>query len=250
MYFQTEDGETTESADEFEFDTEDNSSDIEDVRDATFNYDHVPNWKRIYAGISGMNSMKKTWLKSHLNNCWDMYDVLKRMSNTNTVEHLTIQVGVVEYESTPNDDFMAEPFPKSFTALKTLRIVSPSDNTQSFLRHFICALPNMTKCILDMDVTHPSVQDTIANLVASAKNLEILVLKLPAMNLDHLLYMKLIGIQYCKSVELSTERKSLQIYISSSTQKDKCLAELKDLYDEKTIAINVRSFCDWETNPI
>lgn len=249
LYFKTEDED--DSGDELDLDSGESDSDIDDVRDPTFNanFDHITKWKGIYAGFSRMNNVKKAWLKSYFTNCSDLYDVLKTMAIKNSIEHLTIQVSTFEHESIHNDDFLAQPFPQTFTALKTLRIVSPSNDTQKFLRHFIQALPNMTKCILDMEGIHRLVQDTIANLVGSAKNLEILVLKTPSMNLDHLLYMKLIGIQYCRSI-LSTDRKPLQIYFNSHQQQDKCLAELKDHYDESCIAIKVRSFCDWETNPV
>lgn len=230
-------------------DTEDTDSDIDEVRDTTFHNDHINNWKRIYAGLSRMNNLKRTWLKSHFSDCSDLYDVLKTMAHKNTVEHLTIQVSELKHEFAQNDDFMAKPFPMGFTALKTLRIVSPSDNTQPFLHHFISALPNLTKCVLDMEETHRSVQDTIANLVASANVLDILVLKLPSMNLDYLLYMKLVGILYCKSLP-SAQTKPLHIYFNSHQQLKKCRDKLQEYYDEKIIAIKIRSFCDWETNPV
>lgn len=234
-----------------EFDSEDSDSDIDDVRDPEFNAntDHVTNWKSIYSCLHEMNYLKRTWLKSHFTNCADLYATLKMMAKKNTVEHLTIQVSTLAHDFVQKDDFLAEQFPQGFTALKTIRLISPSNETQSFIRHFVQSLPNMTKCVLDAEKIDRCVQDTIANLVAAAKNLEILVLKMPAMNFDHLLYMKLMGIQYCKSRSMA-EVKPLVIYINSIPQQFKCLNELKDHYDEAIIAVRIKSFMTWETDPI
>lgn len=253
-YFsQTEEGETTfeDSGDEDDFDMEDSDSDIDDVRDPELNanIDHVAKWKEVYAGMNKMNQLKKTWLKSHFTNCSDLYDILKDMGTQNTLEHLTIQFSILEDDFTFNDDFLAEPFPQGFTMLKALRLISPSIDTQSFIRHFVRFLPNMTKCILDMDKIDRFVQDTICNLVDAAENLEILALKMPAMNIDSLLYLKLLDVQFCK-LKRSAGMRPLNIYINSSPQKTKCLTELKEKYNENVVAIKIRSFMTWETDPL
>lgn len=179
----------------------------------------------------------------------DLYDILKVMSKKNTVEHLTIQVSTLAHDFIQKDEFLAKPFPRGFTALKTLRLISPSIDTQAFIRHFVQYLPNMTKCILDVEKIDRSVQDTITNLVEAASNLEVLALKMPSMNFDHLLYMKLLGIKYTKSIR-SAEMIPLNIYINSIPQQKKCLTELKDNYDETVCAIKIKSFMTWETNPL
>lgn len=196
-----------------------------------------------------MNNLKKTWLKSHFTDCSDLYDTVKVLAKKNLVNYLTIQVSTLQHDFIQNEHILNEPFPRTFTALKTLRLISPSNDTQPFLRHFIQSLPNLTKCILDMENIDRSVQDTIATIVEAGSNLEILGLKMPAMNLDHLLYMKLIGIKFYKSTT-TNETKPLHIYISSRPQRGKCLAELKDQYDEKIIAIKIKSFMTWENDPL
>lgn len=234
-----------------EFDSEDSDSDIDDVRDPEFdaNTDHVTRWKSIYSCLHEMNYLKRIWLKSHFTNCADLYDTLKMLAKKNTLEHLTIQVSTLVHDFVQKDDFLAEKFPQGFTALKTIRLISLSNETQSFVRHFVRSLPNVTRCVLDAEKIDRCVQDTIANLVAVAENLETLVLKMPAMNFDHLLYMKLMGIQYCKSKGMA-KVKPLVIYINSIPQQTKCLNELKDRYDEAIIAVRIKSFMTWETDPI
>lgn len=171
------------------------------------------------------------------------------MAVKNTVEYLTIQVNKDKNDFEPINFGLSTPFPQSFTNLKTLRIISPSNESQPCILHFIPALPNLTKFILDMDGIDPIIKETISNVIVSAKNLEILVLKMPAINFDHKLYMKLLEIQLGKSKELY-HTKSLNIFINSIYQKMKIVRKLKENYNENIIAIHIKSFTDWETNPV
>ncbi|XP_031622480.1 uncharacterized protein LOC116340236 isoform X2 [Contarinia nasturtii] len=240
-----------ESDDELESNAEtdpETDSDIDGMRDLDFHptpYQELTNWTRVYFGLNRLKRLKRTWLKSRFSNWLDLSEILKDMTIKNTVEHLTIQVGPID--DYPLNFALCDPLPKSFTALKTLRIISPK--TQLPIRHFVQALPNLSKFILDMEGIEKIVQETILNVIVSADNLEILVLKMPAMNFDHHLYMKLLGIQFYKSERLG-HMKPLNIYINSMPQKLLTINKLKENYDEKMIAIKYKSFMDWETNPI
>lgn len=249
FFLQTDDAETSDSDtdSEMEFESEESDSDIDDVRHPAFNAntDHVASWKMIYGGLNGMHFLKRSWLKSHFTNCIDLYGILKDMAEKNSIEHLTIQVSTLDHDFIQKDDFFAEPFSPDFTSLKTLRLVSPSADTQPFIRHFVQSLPNMTKCVLDSDQIDFYVQDTITTIVEASNSLESLVLKMPSMNLEPFLYMKLIGIEYCKA-KRSIGVKPLKIYINSWPQKSKCLDQLKDYYDESVIGIKIKSFMNWE----
>lgn len=196
-----------------------------------------------------MKHLKKVWLKSHFTNCCDLYDTLNMLAKKNLVYHLTIQIGVNENGFHGTDEFMTKLFPYAFTALKTLRIISATTHTQPFLQKFLQSLPNLTKCILDNENINHTVQNSIATIVDAVPNLMIFGLKMPAMNLDHLLYMKLIGIKFSKT-KTSNQIHPLQIYINSEPQRKKCLAELNSHYDEHIIAIKVKSFMTWEYDPL
>lgn len=211
--------------------------------------DQLTNWNDVYAGLNEMNNLKKTWIKSQFTDCSDLYGTVKILAKKNLVYHLTIQISTLEDGFIENTEFLDEPFPHTFTSLQTLRLISPSLRTQPFLRNFLQSMPNMTKCILDHDHIGRCAQDTIATIVEAADNLEIFGLKMPAMNLDHLLYMKLIGIKFYKTKTLK-QNKPLHIYISSYPQRAKCIAELKDHYDENIIAIKIKSFMTWENDPL
>lgn len=196
-----------------------------------------------------MYHIKRIWLKSHYMNCSDLYDTLIMLAQKNIVEYLTIQVSTLEHDFIQRDAFQTEQFPKSFTSLKTIRIISPSNDTHIFLRHFVRSLPNLTKCIVDAEKIDRSVQDTIVTLVEASNSLEMLGLKMPAVNFDRLLYMKLLGIKFCQSRQ-SNATKPLNIYMSSKPQLNRSIAGLKDYYDEKIIAIKFKSFMSWETDPL
>lgn len=239
------------SGGESEFETEESDSDIDDVRDPEFNADHDPltKWNEVFAGLNEMNNLRKTWLKSHFTDCSDLYSTVTMLAEKNLVYHLTIQISTSEYDLFENNHFLVEPFPHQFTSLQTLRLISPTIHTQPFLHNFLQSMPNMTKIILDHENIDRSAQDTIATIVQAANNLEIIGLKMPAMNLDHLLYMKLIGIKFSKNKTLN-QNKPLHIYINSYPQRAKCIAELKDYYDENIIAIKIKSFMTWESDPL
>lgn len=234
-----------------DFESADSDSDIDDVRYPTFNVnsDHFTNWNNVYSGLTRMSKLKQIWLKSHYTDCSDLCDILMKIATINTVEHLTIQVSTLEHDPIQMNDFQKS-FSKYFTSLKSIRIISASKDTQPFLCHFIQKLPNMKKCILDNDKIDQSVQDTIVTLVEASNGLETLGLKMPAMNFDHLLYIKLIGIKYCKSNQSNNATKPLNIYMNSEPQEKKCITALKHQYDEKIIAIKIKSFMTWEKDPL